>query len=166
MQIDTQKTVNQTLRLYLWDGPKGWQQKNSDTWQRDVYQDHRLTICQQMSSDSRCLVFETPEYTFFLSTGMRRDLQNPHNAQNVRYYSLNLETTQGEKGVYCSMIDDSHFQDIHGNRQLLFNFLKKVPQTYFSLTMDKNAPHISTYWMRTNCLNLRAHRPLIDKERT
>lgn len=165
MQINTKETVRKTLGKYRWDDLKNWQ-KGLDCLVRHIYHSDDLFVYQKMWADARQVIFETPGYIMYVSAGERQDLMNPNNTKKIPYCSLSVETTLGERNVYRSMIDDTEFCDISGDRERILEFAQNMPSQFFTLDVDKDAQHVSTYWMRAKSQNVYPRHRLIDKERT
>ncbi len=148
MQIDTQKTVEQTLAKYQWSDLENWQKTTdgkSDIFSREVYRKNNLTILQRKWPEGQGISVETPDYTLFISTGYH--LNQFNTKKQTKYYSLDIATTMSEKKVYQSILDEAGFQNIKGDRVYLFHFMENLPDCYFDLVVDPKAKHISTFWM-------------------
>ena len=165
MQIKAQETVEKTFALYRWDDLNNWTQKNN-LMTRHVYREQDLVIYQQIRSGNRHIVFETPEYVMRVIAGTHKDVMTREKEKKVPFFELTVSTTVSKRNLYRSLIDDAGYRDIKGDRQYILDFEKKLPQKYFSLKKDENAPHISTYWMRTGAHNLVPRQQLLNKERS
>lgn len=165
MQIDAQKTVQQTHALYQWDDLRNWTQRGT-ILTRHIYRDENLVIYQQIRSGNRQVVFETPEYTMRVSTGLHKDLMGNERGKKVPYYALGITATVSGRNVYRSLIDEGGYQNIEGDRQYIFDFEKMLPKKYFSLEKDEDAPYVSTYWIRTGCRNIVPHQQFLKKEKS
>ena len=167
MQIKTKETVQNTLKKYRWDSAIGWSKKPLGGFSRDVYQKSGLSIRQEINQNEQAVVFEIPQLTMVVSSGKHPDLMTIAQSKDVPFYSLSVFSTISEKTLYKSFVDDAGYKDISGDRQMILNFLEKVPDAYFVLDKDENASHVSTCWMRPRCLIKKtrpAHR-FFDKER-
>lgn len=169
MQIKTKETVQNTLNKYRWDNAQGWHKNPlSNALVRDVYQKGNLAIRQEIQSDCQAVFFETPEYTMAVSQGVHPNMMTIGQSKNVPFYSLSIFTTNSDKNVYNSFTDDVGYMNIGGDRQFLFHFLEKLPDSYFVLDKDEEAQHISSCWMRPINNVVKHRKPLcrMGKERT
>lgn len=148
MQIKTKETVQNTLNKYRWDSAIGWSKKPLGGFSRDLYQRGDLSIRQEINQNEQAVVFEMPQLTMRVSSGKHPDLMTIAQSKDVPFYSLSVFSTVSDKTVYKSFEDDAGYKDISGDRQMILNFLEKVPDAYFVLEKDEHACHVSTCWMR------------------
>lgn len=167
MQIDTQKTVQKTLDKYRWDDLEKWQKDSLGGFSRDVYRCKDLLIRQQMQGGCQSVCFETPECTMYVSSGKHPDMMTLGQSKDVKYHCLSITTTLGERKLYQSLVDESGYMNITGDRRFILNFLEKTPDEFFVLDKDENAKHISSCYMRPQRIihSVRPRHRLIDKER-
>ncbi len=150
MKIKTKDTVNQTLRLYRWNVSEQWRQNTLDaSFEREVYHKGNLRIFQSAHCDGESVIFETPAYTLTIGKHAVSDLSG-RQAQKTNLYGINIYTTDMESHVYMSEEDDTGWQHISGNRDMLFHFLEKIPDKYLLIAKDEQGTYVSSHWEKTN----------------
>ena len=159
MQILTRETVEKTFAKHHWDDSKGWQKDLCGGLVRTVYQKENLSVHQYKHKDYQSVIFEMPKYIVYITGGTWKNIMQPNSKkEQPHFYSLSVSSSLSDRTLYRSVIDTVGYKDIHGDRDIVLDLFKKIPEQYFTLEKDEHAKYVSTYWMRIPRLFRREHR--------